>query len=451
MTDTVRTPAQLAHQHDLEIVDVPTPQLKPRSGNPRSHTSRQIRQIATSIKRFGFVNPILTDDLGHVIAGHGRLEAAGMLGMETVPTVRLSGMTEAEIRAYVIADNRLAELAGWDANLLRIEFDWLDTHGLEIDPVITGFDLPDIDFILTDETTGDPDPADQMPVQDADAPVVTQQGDLWLLGDHRLLCGDATIAANFDSLMDGETARMVFTDPPYDVRIAGNVSGLGKKAHGEFVMGSGEMDELAFDAFLKAFMRAAVASSVGGTLHYVCIDWRHIHALLSAGRDVYSDLKNICVWNKANGGMGSFYRSKHEIVAVFKAGTGKHVNNIELGSHGRNRTNVWDYAGMTSPSAERDDALALHPTVKPVALVADAILDASHRGDVVLDPFVGSGTTILAAERTGRRCFAMELDPGYVDVAIRRFEQHTGQAAVHAVTAQTFTYTRDLAEMLGDV
>ena len=425
--------------------------LKPRPGNPRTHSRKQIRQIAASIKRFGFVNPVLIDDDGFLIAGHGRIEAAKSLDLETVPTVRLSGMTEAEIRAYVIADNRLAELAGWDDALLRTEFLYLDTLGIEIDPTVTGFELLEIDILLTDNAAGEePDPADKPPEIDPTQPIVTQPQDLWILGDHRLFCGDATLRDSYRTLMDGETARMVFTDPPYNVPIGGHVSGLGKVQHREFVMATGEMDDAAYGDFLRAFMGGAIDSSTDGALHYICIDWRHVYDVIAAGRDLYTDLKNICVWNKSNGGMGSLYRSKHELVVVFKAGTAAHVNNVRLGVHGRNRTNVWDYPGMTSPGAERDASLALHPTVKPVALVADAILDASSRGDIVLDPFAGSGTTILAAERTGRRCFALELDRRYVDVCVQRFQQLTGEAAVNAATGRTFDESaEDLAEMLG--
>ena len=437
----------------LKIVDRPPESLKPRPGNPRTHNRRQIRQIKASIRRFGFCNPILIDDNNSVVAGHGRLKAAKNLNLETVPTIRLSSLSEGELKAYALADNRLAQLAGWDDVLLTKELQYIVDLDIQFDiqPTVTGFDWPEIEAIIFD---GDAENVSADDIQGClhDGPTITQVGDLWIIGgSHRLLCADATCAKSFAALMAGAFARLVFTDPPYNVRIRGNVSGLGRKKHGEFVMASGEMNADDYLAFLHSFINAVVAVSIDGALHYICIDWRHVHDLLSAGQDVYSKLINICVWNKDNGGMGSLYRSKHELIAVFKSGPAPHLNNVQLGKYGRNRTNIWDYPGVCSLGADRQAALAMHPTVKPVTMVADAILDASERGDIVLDPFVGSGTTIMAAERTGRRCYAMELDRRYVDVAIRRYRQHTGQTAVLASTGQTFDEIEaEYAELLGD-
>lgn len=423
---------------DLTIETMPVSALEPYARNPRRHTKQQIRQIAKSIETFDWTNPILIDGSGGVIAGHGRLEAAKLLGLERVPTIRLADMTEAQVRAYVIADNRLAELAGWDDELLAIELQALTEIDLDFDIEITGFATAEIDGLITGlNGTEDDDEADRLPEIDETTPPITQAGDLWLLGRHRLLCADATKADSFTHLMDGEAARMVFTDPPYNVPIDGHVCGLGSVKHAEFAMASGEMSEAEFVAFLQTVLGHMADVSMDGAIHFVCMDWRHLFELLTAGRKVYSDLKNLCVWNKTNGGMGSLYRSKHELVAVFKAGEAPHVNNVELGVHGRYRTNVWDYAGINTFGKDRDAELAMHPTVKPVALVEDAVLDCSRRGDIVLDAFSGSGTTLIAAERSGRRGFGLELDPQYVDATLKRFRDFTGEEPVHAASGLT--------------
>jgi DNA modification methylase len=281
------------------------------------------------------------------------------------------------------------------------------------------------------------DDVDRLPDIDETAPPITRLGDLWLLGRHRLLCADATKAESYARLLAEEQAQMVFTDPPYNVPIDGHVCGLGSVKHAEFAMASGEMSETEFTGFLETVLGQLAAHSVNGAIHFVCMDWRHLYELLTAGRAVYSEIKNLCVWNKTNGGMGSLYRSKHELVAVFKAGKGPHINNVELGVHGRYRTNVWDYAGINTFGKDRDAELAMHPTVKPVALVEDAILDCSRRGGIVLDAFSGSGTTIIAAERSARRGFGLELDPKYVDATLKRFRALTGEEPVHADSGLT--------------
>ena len=293
--------------------------------------------------------------------------------------------------------------------------------------------------MLAGNTSQEGEEQDAAPEPEAHA--VSRLGDLWILGNHKLLCGDALLPASYEQLLGNEQAQLVFTDPPYNVPIQGHVSGLGKVRHREFAMASGEMTEAEFTAFLGTLFANMVAVSADGTIHFVCIDWRHIYEVLSAGREVYAELKNLCVWNKDNGGMGTFYRSKHELVFVFKSGSGPHINNFGLGEGGRYRTNVWDYAGANTFRRGRDEDLALHPTVKPVTLVMDAIKDCSRRAGIVLDPFGGSGTTLIAAERCGRRGYLMELDPLYVDVIVRRWQGLTGKAAVHAETQQTFDQT----------
>ena len=282
------------------------------------------------------------------------------------------------------------------------------------------------------------DPADEVPCIDSATPPVSEPGDLWCLGEHRLLCGDATDAAAFKTLMGDDRAQMVFIDPPYNVPIDGHVCGSGAIKHREFAMASGEMTEDEFTTFLKNVFRQITRHSEDGSIHFVCMDWRHLHEIVSAGRAVYSDLKNLCVWNKDNGGMGSLYRSKHELVFVFKHGDARHINNVELGRHGRYRTNVWDYPGVNTLRNGRLEELAMHPTVKPVQLVADAILDCSTRGSIILDCFGGSGTTLVAAEQTRRHARLMELDPHYVDVIIQRYQQTTGNTVFHEYSGKTF-------------
>lgn len=401
--------------------------LRPHERNARTHSRRQIEQIASSIERFGFTNPVLVDQKDRIIAGHGRVEAAKLLGLEAVPVVAIEGMSEAERRAYIIADNRLAELAGWDEELLRLELG--DIVGLEpdFDLALTGFEGAELEALLDVPVSADEDNAIEV---DECASVVTRAGDLWLLGNHRLICGDARDASVYHRLMDGKRAQMIFTDPPYNVPVNGHICGLGKVRHDEFAMASGEMSQAEFTRFLREVMVQLADASAEGSIHFLCMDWRHMKEMLDASEGVYTELKNLIVWNKDNGGMGSFYRSKHELIFAFKNGSAAHINNFELGQHGRYRTNVWDYAGINSMHADRNEELAMHPTVKPVAMVADAIRDCSKRGGIVLDAFSGSGTTIIAAERTGRRAHVIELDPRYVDVAVRRLEKETNRQAM---------------------
>ncbi|MAB14726.1 DNA modification methylase [Parvibaculum indicum] len=425
-------------RQDLQIENVAIAALKPYARNPRTHSKKQLKQIEDSIRRFGWTNPVLIDREGGVIAGHGRLEAAKAMGLREVPAIRFDHMSEAEKRAYVIADNRLAENAGWDRELLAIELQDLVIEAPDLDITLTGFETAEIDLLIGELDKAEPDEANALPEIDETLPSVTVPGDLWLLGRHRLLCADARDGQAWARLMDGETAEMVFTDPPYNVPVEGHVSGLGAHHHAEFAMASGEMSREAFQAFLTEVLGNMAAQAREGSLHYVCMDWRHLGELLHAGDEVYREMKNLCVWTKSNGGMGSLYRSQHELVGVFKKGKAPHINNVELGKHGRYRSNVWAYAGMNSFGGDRDEALAMHPTVKPVALVEDAILDATTRGGIVIDGFAGAGTTLMAAERAGRRAFCLEIEPRYVDVTLRRFRKTTGIEPIHAESGFTF-------------
>ena len=409
-----------------------------RPSNPRTHTSRQIKQIAESICEFGFVNPVLVDGSKNIIAGHARTVAAISLGMSAVPTVCVDHLSPAQVRSYVIADNRLAEKAGWDRSLLALELRELSVE-LNFDVTITGFETAEIDILIGEETNGGIlDEVDDLPVVCREMPAVSCVGDLWQLGNHRLLCGDARNPNDYRTLLQSSYAQLVFIDPPYNVRINGHVSGLGQIKHREFSMASGEMSRDDFAAFLKRTLSNLSDFSADGSIHFICMDWRHLQELLEAADGIYSELKNVCVWAKNNAGMGSLYRSAHEFVFVYKNGTGQHINNVELGRFGRNRTNVWHYPSASSFGKGRDDALAMHPTVKPLAMVRDAILDCSKRGGLVLDAFAGSGTTLFACEKSGRRGFGIELDPYYVDLAIQRFEKVYGLSATHVKSGLNF-------------
>src|ERR1700730_7308754 len=426
----------------LKIIYQQLDDLKLDPGNPRVHTKRQIGQIASSIRNFGFNVPVLVGRHGDVIAGHGRLMACPELGITEGPTLCLDHLTPAQARAFMIADNRLTEIAIWDDRLLAEQLRDLSLSGLDFSLEVTGFEMGEIDLriaSLDDLRVGDEDPADVLP-EVAVGPPVSKLGDLWLLGRNRLLCGSALGAASFPAVLRKESATMVFTDPPYNVEIDGHASGLGAIHHRPFPMASGEMDKAEFTAFLAQACRNLAAFSAAGSLHFICMDWRHLDELLVAGAEAYGELKNLCVWVKDNAGMGSLYRSQHELVLVFKQRGGAHRNNVQLGRFGRNRSNVWHYPGANSfaRSGAEGNLLALHPTVKPVALVADAILDCTERGGIVLDAFLGSGTTVIAAERTGRRCYGMELDPAYVDTAIRRWQTLTGGSARHAASGRLF-------------
>ena len=418
--------------------------LQPYARNARTHSKKQVRQIADSIQRFGFTNPVLVSDVGEIIAGHGRVEAAKLIGMKIVPTLALSHLSEAERRAYVLADNKLAQNAGWDKEILAIELQGLIDMDFEVE--LTGFSLAEIDLVLDAASDADPDgvctPEDEVPVLGDTA--VSQAGDLWQLGRHRLLCGDARSHDDVVLLLDGSKAKMVFTDPPYNLKIDGNVCGSGSIKHREFAFASGEMSADSFTSFLTETLGNMSAHMEDGAIAFVCMDWRHMGELLTAGGSAFTELKNLVIWNKTNGGMGTFYRSKHELIFVFKQGTGEHINSFGLGETRRYRTNVWDHAGISSISADRGDELAMHPTVKPVALVADAIRDCWKRGHIILDCFGGSGSTLIAAEKTGRSARLIEFDPLYCDTIVRRWERLTGKHATLDETSQTFEDVSDI-------
>jgi DNA modification methylase len=424
---------------ESKIETWPVNAIKPNPRNARTHSKAQTKAIADSIRAYGFTNPLIIDEQGMILAGHGRLTAAKLLKLETVPAIKISHLSDAEKRAYVLADNALAARSGWDRDMLAAELGALSVllpeNGLSVE--LTGFEVPVIDSILCDVEEEKANRPDDEVVAPPSQPV-SKPGDLWILGRHRLLCADARDKGNLTTLLGEEQADMVFTDPPYNVPIDGHVLGHGRVSHPDFAMASGEMTDGQFIDFLKEVLTSAAGVSRDGALHYVAMDWRHISHLIEAGKSVYSEMKNLCVWSKTNAGQGSLYRSAHELIAVFKVGNAEHMNNVQLGKFGRNRSNVWTYPGISSFGTDRDEELKSHPTVKPVALVADAIKDVTKRGAVILDVFGGSGTTLIAAERTGRKARLLEIEPRYADVTIARYEKIAKQDAVLERTGETF-------------
>jgi len=427
------------NKSELTVVIRPIADLILDDTNPRHHGNDNVPQLAQSIQVFGFNVPILIDANMKVIAGHGRVFAARKLGLAAVPTIKLEHLSDAQAKAYRIADNRLAECSKWDERLLARNLSELSKLDLNFELDVTGFDIGEIDLriqLLTDDESPRPELDDAAYSITAEA--VSRQGDTWVLGEQLAHCGNALDEASYKDLP--EKAVMVLADLPYNDPIDGFVSGLGSTHHREFLMASGEMTEPEFTSFLERACRLSAKYSVDGSLHYLFMDWRHLRELTDVGSRVYSGLQNLCVWVKDRPGMGSFYRSRHELVLIFKNGRGPHRNYVRLGKYGRNRTNVWEYPTVRSflKSGDEGSLLRTHPTAKPTRLLADAMMDASARGELVLDMFLGAGSTLLAAQRTGRRCFGIELDQQYLDVSIRRWQRLTGKRAVHLATGRSF-------------
>jgi hypothetical protein len=435
----------------LKVELRPLDKLAPAARNARCHSVRQVEQVAASIRHFGFTNPIIIETDGTIVAGHARHEASRLLGLTEVPTIQINHLTKDELRAYRLADNKIALNAEWDPEILSLELAELADIELRFDIEATGFSTTEID--LLSEMSPAEAKLEEQPVLDRKEVSGVERGDLWLLGSHHLLCGDSRDPACFARLMDGEQARMVFSDPPFNVKVDGHVGGLGRTRHAEFAMASGEMSRQEFTAFLQTAFANAAAHSIDGAIHYQCMDWRHIGEMLEAGHAVYSGLQNLCTWVKDNGGMGSFYRSQHELVFVWKVGDAPHLNTVQLGKNGRYRTNVWHYRGATKTGPDAE--LALHPTVKPVTMIMDAIKDTSKHDEIVLDPFGGSGSTLIAAHKTRRRARLIEYEPNYCAVTIRRWQKLARGKPTLASTGETFAdvHARRNAEVeaLGDV
>lgn len=425
----------------IEVQSVAIRALRSHPHNTRTHSKKQTQLIATSIREFGFLNPIITDESGVILAGHARVEAAKLAGLTHVPVVRVDQLSPEQKRAYILADNKIAEHAGWDRERLALELgelsDLLPLVGLDVS--ITGFEVAEIDLLMADMAQSH-DPLADNNLALPEMPV-SRLGDLWGLGKHRLLCGDSRDPASFKRLMRRDLASACFCDPPYNVRV-NSIVGRGKHKHREFPFASGEMNTAKFRQFLTATLSNGASASRAGAIHFVCMDWRHYGDLREASQDVFDEMLNMIVWVKTNAGQGSFYRSQHELIAVFRVAGDQHRNNVELGRFGRNRSNVWTYAGANAFGNNRTENLASHPTVKPIALVSDALLDCTARGDIVLDQFAGSGTTILAADKVGRIARTIEYDPCYIDVAILRWQQQTKLEAVLDGDGRTFAEIR---------
>lgn len=439
--------------HKIELYK--TEDLIPYDKNPRKISDKAILKVASSIKEFGFLNPIIIDKDNIIVAGHTRLKACAKLGIKTVPVIKATELTPAQIQVYRLADNRTGEESEWDKELLSIEIADLekliadDELNIDLNISSLGFDPKELEALNSlrlenefDENDPTCDEDYNVPKVDESKEAITKRGDIWQLGKHRLMCGDSTNFSDVEKLMDNKMADMIFTDPPYNVKIK-DVVGQGIKEHSNFAMACGEMSVEEFTDFLANVFTNYIAFSKKGSIHYVCMDWKHIFEIISAGRKTYAELKQLCVWNKDIGGMGTFYRNKHELIFIFKNGKEPHTNNFELGQNGRYRTNVWDYASPSSfagREALEDEngkklkgtskELSMHPTVKPLKMVIDAILDCSNKGELITDLFLGSGTTLIAAEKTECTCYGMEISPHYCDVIVRRWEEVSGERAV---------------------
>jgi DNA modification methylase len=434
-----RPPAPVANgfalSRDLNPKLVDLGSLKPLGRQTRKHLPSQIRKLQSSIEEFGFVLPIVIDQESRVIAGWGLVLAAGKIGLLQIPAMTIDDLDEVKLRLLRLALNRLGEESSWDFDALALEFADILEIDIDVDFKLSGFEMGEIDVAFARAAS---DEEDELPAIDETAAPVTRSGDLWLCGEHRILCGDALASESYARLLGEERALMVFTDPPWNIPIAGNVSGLGAIKHGDFAMACGEMSPEEFESFLRTALGHAAANSADGSIHYVCMGWPKMRELQAATDSIYSEMKNVCVWCKPNAGMGSLYRSRHEFVFVFKKGVAPHINNIELGRYGRNRSNLWSYPSQNVLNASSKSKLALHPTPKPVGLVADAIRDCSHRNGIILDPFGGVGSSLIAAERTGRKARLIELEPRYVDAAIKRWQMVTGKTAINADTELLF-------------
>lgn len=434
-----------------KIVELPIDSVRVSPHSARSHSRAQLTKLRKSIGHFGFLVPVLVDESNTLITGHARLKAALSLGYQYIPAIPIAHLSEAEIRAYQLADNKLCELGEWDKAKLRAELEFLTEIDLDFDLELTGFEMAEIDVLLSEQNIAEevaiPDPPEANET-------LCEPGDIWQLGPHRIVCGDSCDLKTIERLMAGKAAQMQISDPPYNVPTAGHISTSDSAGHGNFAMAAGEMSCAEFTDFLITTQSTLSSACNAGSLHYIFMDWRHLVEITEAVQTVYDELINVCVWSKTNGGMGSFYRSAHELIFVALKGKGPHINNIQLGAYGRYKTNVWEHGGMNTFGSDRDDCLSVHPTVKPTQMIADAIMDATHRGNIVLDGFLGSGTTLLAAEISGRVGYGVEYEPRYVDVAIQRWQTLTGKQAVNALSGHTFNdlaAARDEAGLLQEV
>lgn len=429
----------LASELRLQIEYLSPASLIANELNPKLHPDRQINALVRAINTVGFIAPVIIDRNNGIVAGHARVLAALKASIKMIPAVRVEHLSDHQLRALMLADNRISELGTMDQHLLAENLKLLTVEGIDLNVEdATAYTFGEIDMALgAAGAVADEDP-DDAPVPIEPGPAVNRPGDLWdLARRHRLICGSSLEPIIWAQLLDGDKATMSCSDFPYNLKICGNVSN--RAGVREFAMASGEMDREQFTAFETNVFANIAAHSEPASIHFAFSDWRHLAEMQTAGEAVFSELKNVCVWDKGRGSMGSLYRSQHELIFVWKLGRGPSRNNVQLGRFGRNRSNVWTYPGVnTFRHSDEGDLLALHATPKPVRMIADAILDVSGRGDIVIDAFLGSGTSIIAAERVGRRCFGIEIDPHFADIIVRRFERHSGEAAIHVPSGKTF-------------
>jgi DNA modification methylase len=421
---------------ELQIREVSVGSLREAQRKVRKLDPEHVERLVSSIARFGFTVPILISG-DEVLDGHARLAAARALGLERVPALDCRHLDPIEARTLRLAVNRLAEKGAWDLDELRIEMGAL--ADLEVDLDATGFSLEEQDIILLDPLDAALDAEDEDEPPELPKLPISRLGDLWSLGEHRVLCGNSLDLLTYETLLAGAKVQAVLTDPPYNVKIKGNVSGLGKKVHSEFVMASGELDTADWQKFLGVLMERLRDVTEPGAVIFAFMDWRSIHLLVMAGEAAGLTVINMIVWYKQSGGMGGLYRSAHELIGVFCNGSTPATNNVALGKHGRDRTNVWSVPGANRRGSSASEMLHLHATPKPVELCVDALLDVTNRGDLVLDAFLGSGTTLIAAEQCSRHCYGIELDPRFVDVTLERWMKLTGREPILAETDETFS------------
>lgn len=406
--------------------------LRLKEDDIRKFSKQEISITTKVVDRFGIPSPIIVDNKNEIVLGANLYLAAKNLNAKTVPTVQLKDLSEKEIKMYSVAMNKILTMGEIDLESIKIDIkDWIFDENFTITPEELGLGTIEVDsilFELSGFSASDAEEQNETKAEEAvlsDIPKIVKPGDLIQLGQHRLFCGDSMKAESYTKLLGEEKADIIITDPPYNVKIQGHVTK--KKNHPEFAQASGEMKPEDFINFLNTVTKNLKNFSKSGSIHYLFMDWKHLFELQIATKDVYEKLLNICVWDKGKGGMGSFYRSQHEFCLVYQNGTGSHKNNIQLGKNGRNRSNIWQYPGMNSGTSQAKTLSNLHPTVKPVSMLVDILLDASDFGDIVLDTFGGSGSTLIAAQECGRKARLIEISPDYCDVIIHRWEKMTGK------------------------
>lgn len=435
---SARCLAAAEFEHD-QIEHIPIELVRPYPLNARTHDERNISVIMASMRQFKFRNPILIDADNMVVAGHGRLEAAKRLGMKAIPALRITDLTSDELRAYRIADNRSAELAGWDDQIIAIELQHLSKIDVAFSVELTGFSHAEVDVRIDNAATsvnGDGDEAaDEIP--ELQELPISRPGDLFVMGPHRLLCGSALDSSCYERLLNDEKAILICQDPPWNIAVK-DISGSGSKKHREFIMASGEMTDSEFRNFILTELQCNLAFAAPGAVFQVFIDWRGVEKVITAGVSLGLEHFGICIWNKGHGSFGSPWRSAHEMIVCFRVPGAPIKDRVKMGHYGRVRNNVWTVPGMGSFGKGRKEALEAHPTSKPIQILTEAIRDVTDRGDIVVDGFSGSGSCLIAAHKTGRVFRGLELDPLYVDTIVRRWQKYTDEEAILEGDGRTF-------------